>query len=437
MDTVVAARLQMTVSLAFHMVYAAVGIGLPLLMVMVEGMYLRTGRPHYKELAKTWSKTIGLLFAVGAVSGTALALELGLLWPRYLEVLGAVVGPIFGLEGYAFFLEAIFIGLYLYGWDRLGPVAHWLCGVVIAASGLVSGIFVLGVNAWMQQPVGFEMEAGRVTVTDPIAIFREPLWFHMAWHSTLACFIAVGFAVAGWYAWRALHGARDAAVRAGLVAAMTVGAASAVLQPLSGDSLAKYVFKTQPAKFAAMEGQFKTQTHAPLRIGGWPDVDAQTTRWALEIPGGLSYLAAHDPAAEVPGLDRVPRADWPLVDVTHVAFQIMIAVGMILVALSAWFWSTYWLRCERLLDQRPLMGALALALPLGFLGLEAGWFVTEVGRQPWIIHGVMRTSEAVTPAAGVPTMFVAFTLLYAVLGVTVIALLRRLATSKSLTTPQA
>jgi cytochrome d ubiquinol oxidase subunit I len=218
---------------------------------------------------------------------------------------------------------------------------------------------------------------------------------------------------------------------------MAVGAASAVLQPLSGDTLAKYVFKTQPVKFAAMEGQFKTQTHAPLRIGGWPDVDAQTTRWAIEIPGGLSYLAAHDPAAEVPGLDRVPRDDWPIVEVTHLAFQIMVSAGMILVALSAWFWYAYWRGSERLLDQRWLMRALALAMPLGFIGLEAGWFVTEVGRQPWIIHGVMRTSDAVTPAAGVPILFVAFTLLYAVLGVTVIVLLRRLATSKSVTTPQA
>ena len=431
MDSVVAARLQMTVSLAFHMVFAAIGIGLPLLMVIVEGLYLRTGQPHYKELAKTWSKTIGLLFAVGAVSGTALSLELGLLWPKYMELLGAVVGPIFGLEGYAFFLEAIFIGLYLYGWDRLSPVAHWCCGVVIAASGVLSGIFVLGVNAWMQQPVGFEMDAGRVTVTDPIAIFREPLWFHMAWHSTLACFMSVGFAVAGWYAWRALRGARDAAVRAGLVTAMAVGAASAVLQPMSGDSLAKYVFKTQPVKFAAMEGQFTTETHAPLRIGGWPDVDARTTRWAIEIPGGLSYLATRDPAAEVPGLDRVPRADWPIVEVTHAAFQIMVAVGMTLVALSAWFWATYWLRRDSLLERRWLMRAVALAMPLGFIGLEAGWFVTEVGRQPWIIQGVLRTSEAVTPAAGVPVLFVAFTLLYAVLGATVVVLLRRLAIPKN------
>src|SRR5262245_17337110 len=238
MDSLTAARLQMTVSLAFHMVYAAIGIGLPLLLVIVEGLYLRTGQPHYLALARRWAKVLGLLFAVGAVSGTALSLELGLLWPRYMELLGAAVGHLFGLEGYAFFLEAIFIGLYLYGWERLSPVAHWSCGVVIAVSGFLSGIFVLGVNAWMQVPVGFELAGGKMIVTDPVAIFKHPLWAHMAWHSTLACYISVAFAVAGWYAWRLLQGERNPGTRAALLMAMSVGALAAVLQPLSGDFLA-------------------------------------------------------------------------------------------------------------------------------------------------------------------------------------------------------
>lgn len=421
----------MTVSLGFHMVYAAIGIGLPLLMVLVEGMYLRTGQPHYKTLAKTWAKTTGLLFAVGAVSGTALSLELGLLWPKYMELLGAVVGHIFGLEGYAFFLEAIFIGLYLYGWDRLGPRAHWWCGVVIAVSGMLSGVFVLGVNAWMQQPVGFEWDGDRVTVTDPIAIFKQPLWFYMAWHSTLACYLSVAFAVAGWYAWRALRGQHDARISTALAVALLVGGISAFLQPLSGDLLAKYVFKTQPAKFAAMEGQFVTQTYAPLRIGGIPDEETQTTDWAIEIPGGLSFLATGDPSAEVPGLDQVPREDWPNVELTHLAFQVMVGAGTLLMIVSVWFWWCYWRHRERLLENRWLLWTLVVAAPLGFIGLEAGWFVTEVGRQPWIIQHVMRTRDAVTPADGVVGVFYGFALLYLVLGVTVIVLLRRLANRPS------
>jgi cytochrome d ubiquinol oxidase subunit I len=249
----------------------------------------------------------------------------------------------------------------------------------------------------------------------------------MAIHSTIACYMSVGFAVAGWYAWRALRGERTERTRSALVVAMIVGSVAAVLQPLSGDLLAKYVFRIQPVKFAAMEGQFKTQTRAPLRIGGWPDEETQTTRWAIEIPGGLSFLATRDFNAEVPGLDRVPRDEWPPVDLTHMAFQIMVGSGMALLMLSLWFWTTYWRRGNTLLDRRALMRATAIATPLGFIGLEAGWFVTEVGRQPWVIQGVMRTRDALTPAAGVPMMFWAFAVLYTVLGITVIVLLRRLA----------
>jgi cytochrome d ubiquinol oxidase subunit I len=426
MDSLLAARLQMLISLAFHMVYAAIGIGLPLFLVIVEACYLRTGRPHFKLLAKRWAKVTGLLFAVGAVSGTALSLELGLLWPKYMEVLGAVVGHLFGLEGYAFFLEAIFIGLYLYGWERLSPGVHWWCGVVIAVSGMLSGVLVLGVNAWMQQPVGFEMEHGRVVATDPLAILRQPLWFYMAWHSTLACYMAVAFAAAGWYAWRALRGDNSEYTRAALVLSMTVGVVNAVLQPLSGDLLAKFVFKTQPVKFAAMEGQFQTQRRAPLRIGGWPDVEHGVTRYALEIPGGLSYLATRDSEAEVFGLDRVPKSEWPNVEITHLAFQVMVGSGMVMLALSVWFWISYFMNPSGILRRRVLLRGLVIGGPLGFVGLEAGWFVTEMGRQPWIIQNVMRTSEAVTKASGVLMTFVLFTVLYALLGVTVIVLLRRI-----------
>ncbi|MBX6312842.1 MAG: cytochrome ubiquinol oxidase subunit I [Isosphaeraceae bacterium] len=423
MGTLVAARLQMTLSLAFHMIFAAVGIGLPLLLVIVEGLWLRTSEEQYRSLAKGWAKVTGLLFAVGAVSGTALAFELGLLWPRYMELTGAVVGHFFGLEGYAFFIEAIFIGLYLYGWDRLGPRAHWWCGAVIALSGMLSGILVLGVNAWMQLPVGFRLEAGRVVVTDPIAVLKRPIWFYMALHSTLSCYIAVAFAVAAVYAAARLRGRRDASTRSAILVAMSVGAAAAVVQPLSGDLLAKFVFQTQKAKFAAMEGQFRTQRSAPLRIGGWPDPEARVTRWAVEIPGGLSFLATHDPRAEIPGLDQVPPSDWPNVKLTHLAFQVMVGLGIALVGLSLWFWASFWRRKEEALSDRALLWALVLCGPLGFVALEAGWVVTEVGRQPWAINGVLRTSEAVTPAAGVTGIFFAFALLYLVLGGTVVLLL--------------
>ncbi|WP_435017110.1 cytochrome ubiquinol oxidase subunit I [Tundrisphaera sp. TA3] len=436
MDNLVAARLQMAVSLGFHMIFAAIGIGLPLLMVLVERRWISTGQPHYKALAKTWAKATGILFAVGAVSGTALSFELGLLWPKYMELTGAVVGHIFGLEGYAFFIEAIFIALYLYGWDRLSQRAHWWCGVVVAISGMISGIFILGVNAWMQLPVGFTMEGGKVAVSDPIAIFKRPGWFYMALHSTLSCYIAVSFAVAGVYAAAWIRGRRDAATRSAIRLSLAVGAIVAVMQPLSGDFLAKFVFETQKPKFAAMEGQFRTQKHAPLRIGGWPDVEAGETKYAIEIPGGLSFLATHDFNAEVPGLDQVPKADWPAVEVVHMAFQAMVGFGMALIGLSAWFWLATWRKGEGALDGYWLPRAILVCGSFGFLALETGWIVTEVGRQPWIINGVMRTSESVTPASGVSLMFFSFSLLYLILGVTVVMLLRGLRAGERVIAPQ-
>ena len=437
MDTLTAARWQMGLSLAFHMVFAAIGIGLPLMLVIVEGAYLRTGREHYKRLAKKWAKVTGLLFAVGAVSGTALSFELGLLWPRYMEITGAVVGHIFALEGYAFFIEAIFIGLYLYGWDKLKPRAHWLCGVVIAISGALSGWFILGVNAWMQLPVGFERDAaGAITVTDPIAIFKQPAWVYMAVHSTLSCYISVGFAVVGVYATGWLRGTRDDYHRAAILTGMAVGGICALVQPLSGDLLSKFVFRTQPAKFAAMEGQFKTEAWAPLRIGGWPDEVRGQTDYAIEIPGGLSFLATHDPTAVVPGLDSIPRDRWPNVHLTHLMFQVMVGLGVFLMLLSAWFWWLWWRRRGTLLENRWLMRALIAATPMGFIALEAGWIVTEVGRQPWVINGVMLTRDAVTPVKSVEPMFVGFTLLYVVLGVTTVVLLRAMRSNDADPAPQ-
>ncbi len=426
MESLLAARLQMTMSLAFHMVFAAIGIGLPFLMVLVERRYLKTKDEVYLRLAKKWAKVTGLLFAVGAVSGTALSFELGLLWPRYMEVTGAVVGHLFALEGYAFFIEAIFLGLYLYGWDRLSAVAHWWCGVVVAVSGAISGILVLGVNAWMQLPVGFEMEAGRVVVTDPIAILKQYGWFVMALHSTLSCYIAVSFAVAGIYAWGWLRGRRDAYHRIAIRTALAVGAVTALLQPLSGDLLAKFVFKTQPAKFAAMEGQFKTEAWAPLRIGGIPDAEAGETKYAIEIPGGLSVLADHSPSAVVPGLDQIPRENWPNLHLTHFAFQVMVGLGTLLIVLGVWFLWRYWRDKETALDSRKMLWLAVLCAPMGFIALEAGWIVTEVGRQPWVINGFMKTKDAVTTAPGVAETFYGYTLLYLLLATTVIVLLRRL-----------
>jgi cytochrome bd ubiquinol oxidase subunit I len=424
MDSLLAARAQMEVSLAFHMIFAALGIGMPLLMVFAEGLWLRTGREHYRALAKKWAKATALTFAVGAVSGTALSFELGLLWPRFMAFAGAIIGPAFALEGYAFFVEAIFLGLYLYGWDRLSPRAHWLTGIPVALSGLASGILVVAANAWMQTPSGFRLEGGELTDVDPFAVFTTPAWFQMALHSSLSCYIATGFAVAGVYAGGMLRGRRDAYHRSALRLSLALAAVTALLQPLSGDVSARNVAEYQPAKLAAMEAHFETRARAPLLIGGWPDMERGDVNYAIRIPGGLSFLAFGDPDAEVKGLEEFPRDQWPHVPIVHTAFQIMVALGTYLALLSLWVLLAAWRRHDIGSDGR-MLAAIALAAPMGFIAIEAGWTVTEVGRQPWIIYGVMRTADAVTPMPGLVYPFLVFTVLYCFLGVIVAWLLYR------------
>jgi cytochrome d ubiquinol oxidase subunit I len=427
-DSLTAARAQMALSLGFHIIFAAVGIGLPLLMVIAEFRYLRCGQPHLLALTRKWAKATGLLFAVGAVSGTALSFEIGLLWPRYMELTGAAVGHLFGLEGFAFFIEAIFIGLYLYGWDRLSPWPHWWCGITIAVSGLLSGVLVVGVNAWMQLPVGVEFDsAGRVIGTEPFAIFGTYAWWTMALHAVLASYVAVGFAVAGIYAAGYLKGRRDEYHRAGLRLGLAVGGLSAVLQMMSGDLLAKFVYQTQPGKFAAMEAHFETSAYAPIILGGVPDTATETVRYGIAIPGALSFLATHDPSAVVPGLNDIPRADWPSVGLVHLAFDIMVGSGTLLAFVAVLFGWSAWRRGARVFEQRWLLRFVAMTAALGFVGLEAGWIITEAGRQPWVINGILRTADAVTPTANVAPVFWAYAGLYAALALTSVVLLRRIA----------
>jgi cytochrome d ubiquinol oxidase subunit I len=424
MSDLLAARSQMAMSLAFHILFAVVGIAMPVLMVIAERRWIRTGDAVSLELAKRWAKGTAILFAVGAVSGTVLSFELGLLWPTVMRHAGAIIGVPFSLEGFAFFTEAIFLGIYLYGWDRISPRAHLTAGIFVAISGILSGIFVVIANAWMNAPTGFDLVDGRFTNIDPIAAMRNPAAFQQTLHMTLASFVATGFAVAGIHAFLLLRDPTNLFHRRALAIALMLGAPAAVLQPISGDISARQVARWQPAKLAAMEGQFETVRGAPLRIGGWPDVEARETRWAIEIPYALSLLAFHDPRAEVRGLEAFPRDEWPPVPVVHIAFQIMVALGTYLALVSLWTGWAAW-RGRDLAANRWLLRALVLAAPMGFIAVEAGWFVTEVGRQPWIIYGVMRTADAVTPMPGLIVPFLTFTLLYCLLGLIVIWLLYR------------
>lgn len=424
MSDLLAARAQMAISLAFHIVFAVVGIGMPALMVIAEWRWLRRRDPIDLELAKRWAKGTAILFAVGAVSGTVLSFELGLLWPRFMERAGPLIGMPFSLEGFAFFTEAIFLGIYLYGWDRVPPRAHLAAGVLVAVSGALSGVFVVIANAWMNTPTGFTLVDGRFTDIDPLAAMRNPAAFQQTLHMTLAAYAATGFAVAGIHAARLLRRPDARFHRHALVIALTIAIPAALLQPISGDISARNVARWQPAKFAAMEGHFTTAAGAPLVLGGWPDTERRETRWAIEIPNGLSLLAHRDPRAVVTGLDAFPPDEWPPVPIVHLAFQVMVALGSIMAAIALWSLVTLWRR-RPLERSRGLLRALVLAAPAGFIAIEAGWTVTEVGRQPWIIYGIVRTADAVTPMPGLVVPFVLFTLLYVFLAVIVVALLRR------------
>ena len=426
MTDLLAARTQMAISLGFHIVFAEIGIAMPLMMVLAEWRWRRTGERAYLDLARRWSKGTAVLFAVGAVSGTVLSFELGLLWPGFMRYAGPLIGMPFSLEGFAFFLEAIFLGIYLYGWERVGARAHLAAGVVVAVSGAASAVFVVMVNAWMNTPTGFTLDpSGGFATIDPVTAMRSPAAFQQALHMLLAAYAATGMAVAGVHALMLLRGAARDFHRRALTIALLVGAPAAVLQPLSGDVSARVVATTQPVKLAALEGQWATERGAPLRIGGWPDAVREETRWALEIPYGLSLLAFHDPSAEVKGLRSVAPADRPPVAVVHLAFQAMVALGSALALVALWTAWSAWRRRE-MPEQRMLLRALVLVAPFGFLATEAGWIVTEVGRQPWVVQGLMRTSAAVTPMPGLVVPMLLFILLYLGLGAIVVMLIASL-----------
>ncbi len=440
MDDLLAARSQMAMSLAFHIIFAAIGIAMPLLMIIAEWKWLRSKDGIYLTLAKRWAKGTAILFAVGAVSGTVLSFELGLLWPGFMGYAGAIIGMPFSLEGFAFFTEAIFLGIYLYGWTRVPPRAHLFAGAVVALSGVMSGIFVVIANAWMNAPAGFRLVDGKPVDIDPIAAMMNTASFPQTLHMTLAAYAATGFAVAGIHAFMLRRDRGNRFHKAALNIALVVAGVSAILQPLSGDFIAKRVAKTQPVKLAALEGQFQTEQAAPLRIGGIPDEKAGVTRYAIEVPYALSILAYSDPHSVVKGLNDFPADARPPVAIVHISFQIMVACGVAMMLVALWAAWRY-LRCRRnqkWLDSKWFLRLLVAAAPLGFIAIETGWTVTEVGRQPWIIYGVMRTSEAVTPMPGLVVPFITFTVLYIFLAViTVWLLLRQVAASPNAPDPVA
>ena len=427
MTDLIAARSQMAMSLGFHIVFAVLGIAMPALIAAAEWRWLSKGDRHGLSLAKRWSKGTAILFAVGAVSGTVLSFELGLLWPTFMEQAGPSIGPLFALEGFAFFTEAIFLGIYLYGWSKIPPRIHFLSGLIVLASGMASAVFVVTANAWMNAPSGFVLHEGRLSQVNPLAPLWHPVAWHEAGHMLLGAFAATGFLVAAVHAFWLLKEPDSAFHRLALSIALAIGGPPAILQPLSGDLIAKSVAVHQPAKLASMEALFATKTGAEFVLGGLPDAATRTVPYGLLIPSGLSLLLYGNANAQVIGLDHFPPEDWPPVAVVHVAFQIMVGCGLVMATITAWSGWRWW-RSGRLMLDRPWLLTLIASGPLGFVAIEAGWVVTEVGRQPWIIDHVLRTADAVTPMPGLWIPLVIFTLLYVVLaGVVLWAIWRHIA----------
>ncbi|MDQ0638513.1 cytochrome d ubiquinol oxidase subunit I [Pedobacter sp. W3I1] len=424
MDDFIAARSQMALSLGFHIIFSCIGMVMPFFMAVSHYKWLKTNDEVYKNLTKAWSKGVAIFFATGAVSGTMLSFELGLLWPKFMDHAGPIFGMPFSLEGTAFFIEAIALGFFLYGWDKLNKWFHWFTGMVVGVSGLASGILVVAANAWMNSPAGFDFVNGQYLNIDPIQAMFNKAWFSQALHMCLAAFTATGFAVAGVHALMILRDKNTEFHLKAFKIAAIFACIGALLQPLSGDISAKDVAKRQPAKLAAMEALYKTEKPAPLLIGGIVNEKDKTVTGAIEIPGALSFLAHGDFKAEVKGLDQIPENEHPPVAITHYAFQIMVGIGTLLLLVSLTYFFILFKK-KPLTEKRWLLKLFVAAIPLGYLALEAGWVVTEVGRQPWIIYGIMRTKDAVTPMPGIVYSFYIFSAIYVSLSMIVTFLLYR------------
>lgn len=430
MSSEVAARASLGVSLAFHILFAAIGIGLPLMFCIAEGIGLRTRDVTWYTLARRWSKATGILFVVGAVSGTALSFEFGLLWSRFMAFSSGIVGLMFTFEGFCFFLEAIFLGLYLYGWDRLSPRAHWLTSLPVVITGALASQFIVAVNAWMNTPAGFQLVNGKPVNIDPFAAMFNPAAPAQALHMLVAAYQVTGFAVAAVYAAGMLRKRNDAYHRNGAMLGMILATVMIIPQAIVGSWIGEMLARQQPEKLAAMEGLFHTTAGAPLALFGWVDTAAQQVYFAINIPDMLSFLAFNHLKATVTGLDAFPQNTWPsqsLDPIAHLAFDTMATLGGLFLLVPLVFWFVYFRRHKTVPTARWLLWVLVVSGPLTFVALECGWICAELARQPWIIYNIMRVSDGVSTTPGIGVFFFVFLAVYIALGVATIALLRRLA----------
>jgi len=415
-------------SFAAHIPLVCFGLAFPTFVLIAEGLHLRTGDPLYKTIAKRWSKALIALFAVGVVTGTILSFELGLLWPNFMATYGDVFGLAFALEGFSFFLEAIFMAIYVYGWDRLSPRTHFLSGIPVAITGVTGSLFVIAVNGFMQHPTGFKMENGKAVDVKPFdALFGNEFFWHEFVHMYFAGFIVCGFLIAAVYAAGLLRGKRDRFHRTALLIPLSVVAFAAPAQLFVGDWAAREVADKQPVKLASFEGLPETTKGAPLHLLGWYESDTGEIKGGISFPKLLSFLAYHDPNATVQGLNSVPKDDQPqAINLIRYSFEFMVFIGtgLAMVALAHLF---FWLRRRRLWENKWYLRAIVACGPLAIVALICGWITTEVGRQPFVVYNLMRTEDAVTGADGIPVGYATLAVVYLALCVAVWFLLRRIA----------
>ena len=419
------ARQMQALSFIAHIPLVAFAIAFPALVLFVEWLGLRTGDRLYTTLARRWTRVMVALFATGVITGTVLSFEMGLLWPNFTGTFGGVFGLGFAIEGFSFFLEAIFIGIYVYGWGRFSPRTHLASGIPIVLAGMIGSLMVIAVNAWMNHPGGFRLRGGEVVDVDPWqALFGNSYLWHELIHMYVAGYIVSGFVVAGIYAFGRLRGRWGRYERTALAIPLTAAALSAPVQVLVGDWAARDVTAAQPTKLAALEGQYETRRGAPEHVLGW--YTGRQVEYGIRIPHLLSLLSTHSWNGTVEGLATVRADERPPVNIVRIAFQTMVGIGTLLALLGVVYVAT-WIWRRRLPESTWFYRALELAAPLSVVALIAGWVVTEVGRQPWVVYRVMRTSDAVTGADGVPVGFAVLGATYAVVAIGLTWVLLRLA----------
>jgi len=422
-DTVLWSRLVTGLTLSFHVIFATIGVAIPLMIVLAEWVGIRKKDHHYTLMAKRWTRGFIISVAVGVVTGTAISLQLALVWPNFMQLAGNVIAlPLF-MEVFAFFFEAIFLGIYLYTWDRFrNPYLHWLLTIPVVLGAAMSAFFITSVNGFMNQPQGFVLEGGHFSAVQPLQAMFNDATPSKIFHILTSAYMTGAALLAAIAAFSILRkGATDYAKK-GLKLMMGVLLVFSFLTAVAGDTSAKFLAEHQPEKLAAAEWHFETEKGADLIFLGWLNAEREIIG-ALHIPNGLSFLAFSDFHAEVTGLNEFPADEQPSL-IVHYLFDFMVSIGFILLGVSVLFFLLLWRKWNAL--HRWMLRIIVFGAPLAFLGVELGWFYAEMGRQPWMIRGYMRVEEAATTSPSIVILFFLFLLLYIVLGTLCVIVLRRL-----------